>query len=96
MLIFNLGQKLIVGAAVFICLLTIFFAFNSGKNRAQSKYVSQNAESLASGLDYFFQDQGRFPTAVEFSNPNIMRDYYSAYPVEDLVSKACPQCFLYQ
>jgi len=82
--------------AAVILFFSLFFGIKSGKLLAQSAIISGNAVSLNKGLQFFYKDQNRFPTAVEFSNNNIMLDYFSIFPAADFASESCPNSFAYK
>ncbi|HYV33435.1 MAG TPA: hypothetical protein VE973_01120 [Candidatus Limnocylindria bacterium] len=79
-----------------ILFLAIFLGISSGKTSAQSQTVVKAAQNLAQGLKYFYQDQSRYPTLLEFSDKNIMLSYFSSFPPQDFVSGNCPQSFIYK
>lgn len=78
----------------------LFWAISSGiqngKNIAQAALVAQNAQSLAKGFDFFYQDQNRFPSALEFQNNNLMNEYFGSFPPLSFASSICPESFLYK
>jgi hypothetical protein len=82
--------------AAVILLLAIFWGAAAGKETAQSITLTKIAQNLIFGLQYFYSDQNRFPTALEFSDQNIMLNYFSGFPAVDFPSKLCPQSFVYK
>ncbi len=78
----------------------LFWAIHSGsdtgKNLAQASMVSQNAQFLAQGFDFFYQDQNRFPSALEFADNNLMNGYYANFPPLSFASQVCPESFIYK
>lgn len=90
-------QILTVLAAAVILLLSVFAGAKSGQNLGRSAAVVSNAKELASGVNYFYGDQDRFPSAIEFqSDKNLMLNYFSDFPALDLPSSKCPKSFVYQ
>lgn len=85
----------VIGVAV-ILLWSTMSGINKGKSIAQSQVVSANASALALGLKYFYQDQERYPTALEFGNQTLMLNYFYLFPPVNFVSAACPQSFVYK
>ena len=68
----------------------------SGKARARSELVVNQAGAIANSLDFFYSDNGRFPTADEFYTSDIMLNYLNRYPqASDAVSETCPQTLAY-
>jgi hypothetical protein len=93
----QITQMLTVGAAAVILLLSVFAGAKTGERQAQSRAVLGNAKVLATGLRYFYSDNGRFPSAAEFQdNRNLMLDYFDSFPPQDLFSGQCPQNYSYQ
>ena len=82
--------------AAVVLFLAIVWGAGAGKQLAESAVVLQTAQNLSKGLTYFYNDQNRYPTASEFSDQNIMLDYFTIFPPEDYVSKNCPQSFVYK
>ncbi len=91
--IWSLAAVLIMAA---LLLLSLEVAWNSGKSSAQSKVVLANTKGLQTALDYFYSDQNRFPTAIEFADRNTMIRYATLFPPPDFVSKSCSQSFVYK
>lgn len=85
----------VIGVAV-ILLWSILAGASKGKAVAQSQVVASNALALASGLKYFFLDQDRYPTALEFGDKNLMLNYFYLFPPADFTSKNCSQSFIYK
>jgi len=86
-------EKIIPPATV-IFVAVIFFllllsAFSSGRKTAQSKTVIKNAESVSAALEFFYSDQQKYPSVLEFSNKDIMLNYLSAFPEQNFVSELC-------
>lgn len=83
-------------AAAAVLLLAILLGANSGRTAAQAQIIAQTASNLSSGLNYFFSDQNRFPTATEFSDQNLMLNYFSTWPPVDFGTGACSQSYIYK
>ena len=84
-------------AAAVVLLLCVFLGVSRGRQLAQAKIISQNAQAITQGLKYFYQDQDRFPSAAEFSgNLNLMLNYFSVFPLPQVPTSQCPQNFVYQ
>jgi len=79
-----------------VLLLVIVWGVNTGKKIAQAKILIQTSKSAASALQYFYQDQNRYPTATEFENQNLMLTYFSNFPLPNYPSSACSQSFVYK
>src|SRR4051812_7858276 len=84
----------VFGTAVFL-LVSLARGAQTGKAQAQAEVTASNAHSLTAAFQSFYQDQDRFPSAVEFSEPNIMRNYLSAFPPVEFTSSACASAFIY-
>jgi hypothetical protein len=92
----KLGVGLTVLFATVILLWSFTAAFRSGKNVAQSEFVLQTADSLATGLEYFYNDQGRYPSALEFMDQSIMVNYFTVFPPVEFMSQTCQSNFVYK
>lgn len=85
----SLGLAVVLFAAIFV-------SINTGRQNAQAEAVVKTAENLQAGLDFFYQDQNRFPTFNEFTSREVMSNYFSFFPPKDFVSKNCAQNFVYK
>ncbi len=79
-----------------VLLLIIFWGINNGKVLAQAAVVESTGKSVSSALQLFYQDQGRFPSALEFSQQNVMLNYLTSFPLPEFVSQTCSQTFVYK
>jgi hypothetical protein len=82
--------------AAVVLLLSIIIGINKGINIAQSRNISANAAELEKGVKFFFKDQDRFPTAVEYSSPSIMLTYFNYFPPKEFPKSHCLQSFVYK
>jgi hypothetical protein len=82
--------------AAVILLLAIVWGINTGKKIAQAKIIIQTSKSAALALQYFYQDQNRYPTATEFENQSLMLTYFSNFPLPNYPSSACSESFVYK
>jgi hypothetical protein len=82
--------------AAVVLLLVIVWAVNNGKKIAQAKILIQTSQNAVLALQYFYQDQNRYPTATEFENQNLMLNYFSNFPLPNYPSSACSQSFVYK
>jgi len=93
----SIKHLLTVLVAAVILLFGVLRGIASGQAQAQSFVLAANAQSLAKGLIYFYSDQERFPSAVEYQdNRQIMLSYFSDFPPANLPSSECQQSFIYQ
>jgi hypothetical protein len=79
-----------------VLLLAIFWGAGYGQKISQSKIIIQTAKNAVLALQYFYQDQNRYPTAEEFGNQNLMLNYMSNFPLPEFPSSACSQSFVYK
>lgn len=79
-----------------ILLWSIGSGYNNGRLYAQSRVVDKNALTLKQGLEYFFQDQDRYPTPLEFQNEQLMLKYFFPFPPVEFKSAQCPQSYVYK
>jgi len=93
----TIGQILTVLGAAVILLWVVSLGIGKGKSLAISRVTASNALNIDQGLKYFYTDQDRFPSAVEFNNAgSVILNYYSAFPATELKSDQCPQVYQYQ
>ena len=85
----------VLGVTV-ILLLSIMAGLSRGQALAQSQVVLTNAQSMVKGLKFFYQDQNRYPTALELQDRNLMLNYLSFFPPQEFPSSSCPQSFVYK
>lgn len=78
-----------------VLLLTGNFAINKGQTKAKAQASFYNLQNMVLALNYFYNDQDRYPTALEFSSADIMAWYLNKHPVEDIVSDNCASSFRY-
>ncbi len=71
----NLKAYLLIVVMVLLFAGVLSLAVSGGRKKAQSEFVSAQAEEIAQALDFFYLDNNRFPTADEFGNSQIMGNY---------------------
>jgi hypothetical protein len=80
-------------AAVILVAVILFYGvyrgISKGSLAAKSEVVLANARALTVGLDYFYQDQNRYPSQAEFANTNLMLAYITGYPPVTISDGAC-------
>ncbi len=79
-----------------ILLLEIIFGIQSGKNLAEARVIASNAEQVSRGLEYFFNDQEKYPNPAQFNDRNLMVNYFNIFPPEEFQNKSCPNTFEYR
>lgn len=84
----------LIVAAVFLIVLTQ--GWSAGKNMAEAEAIITASREAVKGLKFFYQDQNRYPSPVEFENPEVMLNYFNVYPLPQYVSKTCAQSFAYR
>jgi hypothetical protein len=96
MLTTRLIQNIVLGLVAVIFFLALFWAYITGTRAAQTDAVLKNTEALTQGLKYFYNDHERYPTAVEFQDRNLMLNYFSFYPLQDIVGGPCQETYQYR
>ncbi len=100
MLYLNINKNILALLTVLIAAVILFWtissAINSGKKIAQAETVASNAQALTKALEYFYNDQERFPSAGEFIDKNSMGLYLSVFPLSDITSETCSQTYSYK
>jgi len=92
----KLWQVLTVLIAAVILFWVILAAVGSGRTKSKTELVLKNVESINTALEYFYSDQDRFPSVLEFGNANIMEVYLDPFPPAEVVSDNCSQSFEYK
>ena len=87
---------LTVLVAAVVLLMVILWGRSSGQNRAVAESTVTTVDEITVALDYFYQDQGRYPSAVEFEDQNVMGIYFSKFPVIFTPTKQCPEPLVYK
>jgi hypothetical protein len=82
--------------AAVVLLLAVVWGAANGKKIAQAKILIQTSQNTISAMQYFYQDQNRYPTATEFENQNLMLTYFTNFPLPDYPSSSCSQSFIYK
>lgn len=78
-----------IGLLTLLAILGIFWTFNNGKRAGQSRQVIKDGRAIQQALEYFYQDQNRYPSSDEFLDQNLMRQYLSDFPPQQFVSNIC-------
>lgn len=89
-------QNLIIALLLGLLLISLWSGYHVGHNRAITSTVVHNSEALSQGVAFFYKDQDRYPTFLEFQNQQLMLAYAQPFPVSMLTTKHCPQNFVYQ
>ena len=87
---------LTVLVAAVILFLAMAKGLASGRQGAEAETEVETAKNLASGFGYFYSDQNRFPTAVEFADSSVMSWYFNNFPPVAFTSSNCSQNFIYK
>ncbi len=95
MLTQRLLQNLLIGLLVLLLGLGVLWAAVAGSRAGKSAVVLQNTAALQDGLKYFLADQNRYPTALEFQDRNIMVNYFSTFPPQDITGGSCAKSYDY-
>lgn len=81
--------------AVIVTVAVLWMAIVNGQRSAQSRQIVKDVESITQALEYFYQDQGRYPSINEFDDQNVMRQYLSNFPPQQFVSGICDKSIDY-
>jgi len=85
-----------IGIAGIIFTIVIGFGARAGYRRAQSTVVFKNTGELVKALDFFKQDNNRFPTATEFGDQNAFGRYLTTgFPLKQLAAGDCNKSYDY-
>lgn len=79
-----------------ILLMCLRLGYGSGQRLAEAEVVALNARAVAGGLEFFYNDNARFPTAAEFADTKVMGTYLTGFPPVGFVSGTCDQSYQYR
>ena len=91
--IFNLTILFVVLVSL---LLSMFMGFKKAQKQQISRIVLANADSLKTGLQYFYNDFERYPKALEFTSVVDMQPYFSTFPPKDYIIGKCIKTWRYE
>ena len=83
-------------ALVILTLGLLYFAVVYGQRSAQGRQIVKDSKAITQALEYFYQDQNRYPSNDEFLDQNVMRQYLSNFPPQEFVSGGCEASYEYQ
>ena len=75
---------------------TVVWGLGSGKTRAQAENVFATQAELVKGLNYFYADQDRFPTVLEFGERPAMLNYFNSFPPLEFAAGGCSESYVYK
>lgn len=84
--------SLVMAVILFMALAT---GISAGVKSAQSRAIITSAANLEAGFNYFYGDQNRFPTAVEFSDQTTMANYFNNFPPVNFAA-SCSENYIYK
>ncbi len=84
-----------ISIAVIITVGLLWVAVVNGQRSAQGRQVVKDVETVIQALEYFYQDQNRYPSLNEFEDQNVMRQYLSNFPPQEFTSGVCDQSIDY-
>lgn len=77
-------------------LFLIFFGISNGKKQAQSILVLSQVSEEILALNYFYDDNNRYPSGDEFARPEVMQNYLNKIPKSsDIQNSSCPETLKY-
>lgn len=93
-------NKILQYSFAVVALLIAWFlvrgAWHNGQARAKSAATLADAVQVNAAVDYFYGDQGRYPTTLEFSAPDSFGIYLNPFPPRQLTSGECPATLEYR
>lgn len=84
-------------AVIFIYSMQLAVA--RGRIQAKAEAIASESQELLKALDFFYNDQGRFPSAFEFTerqDKNILKAYTENFPPKQISSRTCTESFRYE
>ena len=95
MLSAKLLQNLLVAFVVLLLIAGLSWATVAGTRSGKSAVILHDVAALKDGLQYFLADQNRYPTSIEFQDRNIMSNYLSNFPPQQISGGSCRQTYSY-
>lgn len=89
-------QVLTVTVLAVILFVTVLSGWNAGKSQAEADIIAYNAQQFQKAMNYFYNDQDRYPTADEFADTNVLGQYVHPLPLPSFASSVCAQTFNYK
>ncbi|MEZ4180637.1 MAG: hypothetical protein R3B41_03985 [Candidatus Doudnabacteria bacterium] len=93
-----LGKVLKISLIIAIAILAVVAVWGGwaqGRAVAQSKQILRDTKAMQEAFEYFYKDQGRYPSTDEFLDQNIMRTYLTNFPPQEFATKNCAQTYQY-
>lgn len=78
-----------------VLLVVIHLGASSGKKRSFSESMAAMSLEHVKALDFFFQDNARFPTADEFAGESFVNRYFNREPQPLTPVGECPGEVIY-
>ncbi len=91
----RLLENLVLAGAIVMLGIGVLWGISAGSNAAKSIVILKNSQAIANGLKLFLNDQNRYPTALEFTDTNIMLQYFNVFPLPQITGGLCQQTFSY-
>ncbi len=89
-------KNTVAGFVWLVFFVVAMIGFFVGRDLARSEFAFKQVDALASGLNFFYQDNDRYPSEQEFRNLELMNQYFSGLPLSSIVSKKCPKPIAYR
>lgn len=83
-------QNSIVVVVIIFFYLCLHWGWRAGQDIARTRFTVRTAYVTLQGLDYFYNDQSRYPSENEFVDRNRMGVYISNFPPTFLTHNLCP------
>jgi hypothetical protein len=88
-------RAVVLGLVLLSVVLTSTFGFRAGRDLAKSYLVVKQVAASMKALDYFYQDQDRYPSSAEFDDKSALGVYATLVPFPQVTSKDCPGTLAY-
>ena len=88
-------QNVVVIVVVIILGLSSRFGWKAGRDIAQTSGTVRSVNTLLVGLHYFYEDQARFPSSLEFRDSKRMATYFNYFPAKFFTDSRCPENGVY-
>lgn len=88
-------RNFVISLVLVFLLVVSYMGFRAGQDTAKAELTQKQVAVILAGLKHFYADQDRFPSNVEFNDPEKLGVYVSTIPIKQQVSKLCPKTISY-
>ena len=91
----KISKILTVFILTVILLVVVLSGVKKGSSTAKAEATILITEQVMDALEYFYQDQERYPTVFEYGDFETISWYFTKYPIANFSSENCPETLKY-